>query len=165
MKNTITVNEANLFLKEATPFLLKNEGSKLAYAIRQVSEDFNKTEGIVKKHSKEVRKAKVMKASVDEKGNIIVEAKMVEGREYEIYKYTPANLLLLEDEIEALSEKEFSFEPYCATDIRFLTDAQINAFAGIVIPEDYKNPEQAPKMEIAEDSEFEVAESVQEEEK
>lgn len=137
MKTTISPIESNLFAQEAATI---PSATKLGYAIKSVFDDFNKTGGLNAMYNKDIRRARINKASVDEKGNILNEVTEVNGQQVEKFKFTPANLILLEEEIEGLANKQYTFEAYECQDIPELTDGQIKAFEGIVIPIGYKNP-------------------------
>lgn len=148
MKETVSLNEINRFAMAAEPFI-KEGNTKFAYAIKQALSDIHKSDGMAKLHSRDARKARVNNAAVDEKGILITTTKIQDGHEVEVFKYTPAGQLAMEDEFEVLANKQYPFEAYCATDIPFLSEEQIKAFEGIVIPIGYVNPvEEEKELEL-----------------
>lgn len=142
MKTTLSVKEANVFAFEANQIAGLGK-TKLNYAIEQIFSDFQKSNGLAKLHAKEDRKIRVNNAAVDANQCLIVENKLVNGQEIESFKYTKEGQLKLEDELEELTDKQFPFEAYECQDIPILTEAQIKAFEGIVIPIGYTNPEKS----------------------
>lgn len=130
MKRSVkTINEYTRF---AVWFIQHGQGDKFKYALKKV---IKKTNEASEKHNDKVEDLRIGKASVDEKGNLIL------GEKGE-YSFTPANLKALKAEIKKLElECKYEIEPQLASAIPDLNEEQIEAFRGFVIPEDYKNPE------------------------
>lgn len=127
-----SVKQLNEFSRYAAWFIQNGQGDKFKYALKKL---LKRTNEAAEAHNDKAEDFRIAKASVDEKGNMVL-------NERGEYSYTPANLLLLKKEIKKLElESIYEIEPQFASAVPILNEDQIEAFAGLAIPEDYTNPE------------------------
>lgn len=146
MKSTISLNQSYPFSVIGTHYIETSGETKLKFAIEKVLKSF-KDSKLQDLFNDDRRSTEIMNGAVDEKGCRIFDlvketidtAKGPVEVEKEVIKYTPVGQVALEKELRGLSDKEYPFKAYLCTDIPVLSNEQIKAFRGIVIPEDYEN--------------------------
>ena len=123
---TRIVTTASLFLKEKTKFSYACER-----IIARIKSAIKKDEEI---YQEKVIDARVDLASVDDKGNLLLEG----GN----YKFTKDNMKTLNANLRKLADElnstEYEIESFIATDIPELTFEQMDLFKGILISENYE---------------------------
>lgn len=135
-KSTISVNEANKFITFANKYLKGGE-TKFKYAILQVLKNLNEKGGLLDLHKKDVNKEKYKLAGTDPDGFLLTTINPTTGEES--YKYTPENREKLDAALDKIADKQYPFEAWIAEDVPDLTDYEIAAFEGIIIPKHNKS--------------------------
>jgi len=147
-----TIKGHDLF--QSTVLAFPVDENKFSYALKKVSKKVTSAlSPIIDAYNESISDKSIELASVDEKGNLLYLTETItepNGTKKETptqnLKFTPAKLNELNTfkrkEYAELFKKEVEIEPYIVSDenIPELTEEQIEAFEGYVIPVGYQNP-------------------------